>query len=463
MSFYRNVKIYFDKATKYVNYDRGLLEQIEIPNAIFKVNFPVKTRRGIEVISGWRVHHSQHLLPTKGGIRIAPEVDEDEVIALAALMTYKNAVVEVPFGGAKGAIKIDKSRYNDEELERIIRRFTVELIKKNAIGPAIDVPAPDYGSSPREMAWIADTYKSFHHTDIDALASVTGKPVENGGIRGRKEATGKGLCVALREALSYEEDVKKLGLTTGVEGKRIVVQGFGNVGYHAAKFLQENGAIIIAIAEIDGAIYNPNGIDVEKAKQIHINEGTITKYPDAKVIPSKEALELETDVLIPAAKENQITQENAPRIKAKIVLEGANGPTTPEADEILRQRGILVIPDIYANAGGVIVSYFEWLKNLYHIRLGRLTRRVEEITQMRMLHAILELMGKSMSEDELKKYIFSADEKEIVFSGLEDTMINAYRQLRETSLQKGTDLRTSAFVNAIEKIAKYYLTMGIFP
>jgi len=457
------VKIYFEKATRYLDYDRGLLEQIEIPNAIFKVNFPVKTRRGIEVISGWRVHHSQHLLPTKGGIRIAPEVDEDEVIALASLMTYKNAVVDVPFGGAKGAIKIDKSRYNDEELERIIRRFTVELIKKNAIGPAIDVPAPDYGSSPREMAWIADTYKSFHHTDIDALASVTGKPVENGGIRGRKEATGKGLCFALKEALSHEEDVKKLGLTPGVEGKRIVVQGFGNVGYHAAKFLQENGAIIIAIAEIDGAIYNPNGIDVEKAKQIHINEGTITKYPDAKVIPSKEALELETDVLIPAAKENQITQENAPRIKAKIILEGANGPTTPEADEILRERGIMVIPDIYANAGGVVVSYFEWLKNLYHIRLGRLTKRVEEISQMRMLHAILQLIGKSMSESELKKYIFSADEKEIVFSGLEDTMVNAYRQLREISMKYGTDLRTSAFINAIEKIIKYYLTMGIFP
>jgi len=463
MGFYRNVKIYFEKATRYLDYDRGLLEQIEIPNAIFKVNFPVKTRRGIEVISGWRVHHSQHLLPTKGGIRIAPEVDEDEVIALASLMTYKNAVVDVPFGGAKGAIKIDKSRYNDEELERIIRRFTVELIKKNAIGPAIDVPAPDYGSSPREMAWIADTYKSFHHTDIDALASVTGKPVENGGIRGRKEATGKGLCFALKEALSHEEDVKKLGLTPGVEGKRIVVQGFGNVGYHAAKFLQENGAIIIAIAEIDGAIYNPNGIDVEKAKQIHINEGTITKYPDAKVIPSKEALELETDVLIPAAKENQITQENAPRIKAKIILEGANGPTTPEADEILRERGIMVIPDIYANAGGVVVSYFEWLKNLYHIRLGRLTKRVEEISQMRMLHAILQLIGKSMSESELKKYIFSADEKEIVFSGLEDTMVNAYRQLREISMKYGTDLRTSAFINAIEKIIKYYLTMGIFP
>ncbi len=457
------MKIYFEKATRYLDYDRGLLEQIEIPNAIFKVNFPVKTRRGIEVISGWRVHHSQHLLPTKGGIRIAPEVDEDEVIALASLMTYKNAVVDVPFGGAKGAIKIDKSRYNDEELERIIRRFTVELIKKNAIGPAIDVPAPDYGSSPREMAWIADTYKSFHHTDIDALASVTGKPVENGGIRGRKEATGKGLCFALKEALSHEEDVKKLGLTPGVEGKRIVVQGFGNVGYHAAKFLQENGAIIIAIAEIDGAIYNPNGIDVEKAKQIHINEGTITKYPDAKVIPSKEALELETDVLIPAAKENQITQENAPRIKAKIILEGANGPTTPEADEILRERGIMVIPDIYANAGGVVVSYFEWLKNLYHIRLGRLTKRVEEISQMRMLHAILQLIGKSMSESELKKYIFSADEKEIVFSGLEDTMVNAYRQLREISMKYGTDLRTSAFINAIEKIIKYYLTMGIFP
>ncbi len=463
MGFYKNVKLYFERASRYLDYDRGLLEQIEIPNAIFKVNFPVKTRRGIEVISGWRVHHSQHLLPTKGGIRIAPEVNEYEVIALASLMTYKNAVVDVPFGGAKGAIKIDKSRYTDEELERIIRRYTVELIKKNAIGPAIDVPAPDYGSSPREMAWIADTYKSYHHTDIDALASVTGKPVENGGIRGRKEATGKGLCFALKEALSHKEDMDKLGLTMGLDGKRVVVQGFGNVGYHAAKFLQENGAIIIAIAEIDGAIYNPDGIDVEKAKQIHIEEGTITKYPDARVIPSKEALELETDILLPAAKENQITRENAPHIKAKIVLEGANGPTTPEADEILRERGIMVIPDIYANAGGVVVSYFEWLKNLYHIRLGRLTKRVEEISQMRMLHAILQLIGRTMSESELKKYIFSADEKEIVFSGLEDTMVNAYRQLRDTSLKYGTDLRTAAFITAIEKIMRYYLTMGIFP
>ena len=463
MGFFRNVKHYFEKAANHLNYDRGLLNQIETPNAIFKVNFPVKTRNGIKVVSGWRVHHSQHLLPTKGGIRIAPEVDEDEVMALASLMTYKNAVVDVPFGGAKGAIKLNKSEFTEEELERVIRRYTVELIKKNAIGPAIDVPAPDYGSSPKEMAWIADTYISYHHTDIAALASVTGKPVENGGIRGRKEATGKGLMFALREALDYEEDLKKLGLSRGISGKRVVVQGFGNVGYHTAKFLQEEGAIIIAIIEIDGTIYNPDGIDVEKAKQIQINEGSITRYPDAKVLPREEGLFLETDVLLPAAKENQITGENADKIKAKVILEGANGPTTPEADEILNQRGVLIIPDIYANAGGVVVSYFEWLKNLYHIRLGRLTKRVEEISQIRMLHGILKLIGRSMDEEELKNFIFSADEKEIVFSGLEDTMINAYRHLRETALKYGTDLRTAAFIIAIDKIARYYINMGIFP
>jgi glutamate dehydrogenase (NAD(P)+) len=464
-SFFETVNLYFERAAALTDYPRGLLDQIKACNAIYAFQFPVRTRRGYEVISGWRAQHSHHRLPVKGGIRYAAEVNEDEVKALAALMTYKCAIVDVPFGGAKGGVRIDAKQYNADEMERITRRYTAELIKKNFIGPGVDVPAPDYGTSSREMAWIADTFSAFNPGQIDALACVTGKPVSQGGVRGRVEATGRGVYFGLREACADADDMKALGLSTGVEGKRVVVQGFGNVGYHSARFCQQGGAIIVAVAERDGAIYRPDGLDVE-AVQKHLRwTGSIRAFPGAQDLPTAEGLEIECDVLIPAALEGQITADNAPRIRARIVAEAANGPTRFDAERILLERGILVIPDIYLNAGGVTVSYFEWVKNLSHVRFGRVGKRFEEAALERMLLAVEKATGRLFSPDEHRRIARGADEIDLVNSGLEETMIGAYRQLRDLMRQDDRikDLRTAAFLSALRKVATSYLELGIFP
>jgi len=380
------------------------------------VQFPVRRENGdYEVISGWRVHHSHHRTPVKGGIRFAAEVNEDEVKALAALMTYKCAIVDVPFGGAKGGVRIDTKKYSADEIQHITRRYTAELIKKNFIGPGIDVPAPDYGTGEREMAWIADTYMAINTGQLDALACVTGKPVTQGGIRGRREATGRGVFYALREACAQKDDMKALGLTSGLEGKRVAIQGLGNVGYHAAKFCREGGATVVAIAEREGAILNTRGLNEDQVLQHKKETGSILNSPGATNLPgSNDVLESECDVLIPAALENQITAENAPRIKAKIVLEAANGPTTPEGEAILQEKGVFVIPDIYANAGGVTVSYFEWLKNLSHVRFGRMGKRYQETMENRMLRAIEIATGKQFSESDRSAIVRGADELDLV-------------------------------------------------
>jgi glutamate dehydrogenase (NAD(P)+) len=393
-------------------------------------------------------------------------VDEDEVKALAALMTYKCAIVDVPFGGAKGAVKIDPKKYTSHEVEQITRRYTAELIKKNFIGPGVDVPAPDYGTGPREMAWIADTYTAFHPGQIDALACVTGKPMSSGGIQGRMEATGRGVFFGLREVCGYEEDMRGLDLSKGLEGKRIAVQGLGNVGYHAAKFCQEGGCVLVGVAMPEGAIYNPKGLDVDGVLKHRQETGSILNFPRAtNLASSADVLECECDILIPAALENQITEANAPRIRAKIIAEGANGPTTAAGEEILLQKKVMVIPDIYLNAGGVTVSYFEWLKNLSHVRFGRMGKRFEETAFEKMLRAVETATGKTFSEAERRVIAHGADELDLVNSGLEETMINAYCEVREIwkSDRKIPDLRTAGFMSAINKIAVSYEEMGVFP
>jgi glutamate dehydrogenase (NAD(P)+) len=433
-SLEENVNFYFDRAAAASGHARGLLDQIRACDGVHAFQFPIRHADGrIEVIRAWRAEHSHHRLPTKGGIRFSMAVDESEVKALAALMTYKCAVVDVPFGGAKGAIQVDPHTRTVEELERITRRYTHELVKRNLIGAGLDVPAPDAGTGEREMAWVVDTYAALNPGQLDAMACVTGKPVTEGGIRGRKEATGRGLVYALKEACSQADDMKALGLPTGIEGKRVVVQGLGNVGYHAAKFCREHGARVIAIAVPEGAIVDSKGLDEDAVAAHRKGTRSILGFPGATSLPqSTDALELDCDVLVPAALENQLTAENAPRIKARIILEGANGPTTSDADEIFRAKGTLVIPDIYANAGGVTVSYFEWLKNLSHVRFGRLE---------------------------------GPDELSTVNSGLERTMTVAYREIRDTlRRQPGLqDLRTAAFLTAINKVARVYLELGIFP
>lgn len=465
IKFYEQVNRNFDKAAPFTRFDKGILNQIKVCNTVYKVTFPIKRDDGsIEVIEGWRVEHSHHKMPTKGGIRYSHKVDADETMALAALMTYKCAIVDVPFGGAKGGVKISTRDYSVNELEKITRRYTFELIKKGFIGPAVDVPAPDYGTSAREMGWILDTYRQMSE-DLNAEACVTGKPIQQGGIRGRTEATGRGVYFGIREACNNASDMKKLGLSTGVEGKTFVVQGLGNVGYHSSLYMTQAGAKLVGVAEMEGTIYDPNGIDLQALVEFRKETGSIIGFGNTQQIKGKRAIfEQECDIIIPAALESQITIENAPKIKAKIIAEAANGPTTSDAHDFLKERGALIIPDSYLNAGGVIVSYFEWLKDIQHVRYGRMNKRFDEASLTRIVHEIEQLAGQKFGDAERNLLTRGADEYDLVDSGLEESMITAYEQI--TALREEhnlDDLRTAAFVNAINKIGIMYEQMGIFP
>ncbi len=466
-SFFQSVERSFDKASKFTKWDHGILEQIKACNSVYQMRFPLKRDDGtIEVIEAYRVQHSQHKTPCKGGIRFSDEVNQDEVMALASLMTYKCAIVNVPFGGGKGGIKINPRNYSKYELEKITRRYTAELVKKNFIGPGIDVPAPDYGTGEREMAWIVDTYASLKPGEIDAAGCVTGKPVTQGGVRGRKEATGLGVFFGIREVCNMEDVMNKLGLSTGIKGKTIVVQGLGNVGYHSAKFFRESGAKVVGLAEYEGAIYNAEGLNEDEVFMHRKETGSILNFPGAtNLANTSDALELECDILIPAALENVINGDNAPRIKAKIIGEAANGPCTPEADDIFIKNNILCVPDMYLNAGGVTVSYFEWLKNLSHVRYGRMEKRFTENLNSHILGQIEELTGKTVSDVERRFIMHGPDEQDLVHSGLEETMIAATREIMEIWLNNDEipDMRTAAYVSAINKVGTSYSELGIFP
>lgn len=466
-NFFESVEKNFDKAAKFTSWDKGLLEQIKACNAVYRMRFPLKKEDGtIEVIEAYRVQHSHHKTPCKGGIRYAMNVNQDEVMALAALMTYKCAIVDVPFGGGKGGIKIDPKKYTVYELEKITRRYTSELIKKNFIGPATDVPAPDYGSGEREMAWIVDTYIAMHPENIDAAGCVTGKPVSQGGVNGRREATGLGVFFGLREVCNMAEQMEPRGMGIGVEGKKVIIQGLGNVGYHTAKFFEKAGSKVIGLAEYEGAIVKEDGLDIDAVVAHRKATGSILNFPGATNLENTgDALEMECDILIPAALENVINGENAPNIKAKIVGEAANGPLTPEADEILNAKGILVVPDMYLNAGGVTVSYFEWLKNLSHVRYGRMEKRFTSNVNARILDEIETGTGRKIDDKNRDFIRHGADEIDLVHSGLEETMINATREVMATwkSNPEIPDMRTAAYIVAINKVAITYSQLGIFP
>lgn len=466
-NFYESVQSNFDRAAALTDIPKGLLQQIKECNAVLQLRFPVKIGNKYQVIEAYRVQHSHHRLPTKGGIRYSHYVNQDEVMALAALMTFKCAIVDVPFGGAKGGVKINPWKYTEEQLQKITRRYTAELIKRNFIGPGIDVPAPDYGTGAREMAWILDTYQSIKSGEIDAAACVTGKPVSQNGIRGRVEATGRGVYYGIREFLNVKEDAKAIGLEPGLKGKTMVIQGLGNVGSYTGTIAQEEGDVnIIGVAEYEGSIYAPGGIDMEKLLKFRKSTGSILNFPGSKTLESRtSALELECDILVPAALENQITEENAPRIQAKLIAEAANGPITAEADEILRNKGITIIPDMYLNAGGVTVSYFEWLKNLSHMRFGRMEKRFDQNTYGNFVSLVEKQTGKLIGDKERTFLTRGADEIDLVRSGLEETMVDSYHQIREIRKRKKSvkDLRTAAFICALEKIASDYVNLGIFP
>ncbi len=467
-SFYTTVQSNFDKAASLTDHPKGLLAQIRECNAVYQMRFPVKIGNSYEVIEAYRVQHSQHRQPTKGGIRYSAMVDQEEVMALASLMTYKCAIVDVPFGGAKGGIKISPRKYSVDELQKITRRYTVELIKKGFIGPSVDVPAPDYGTGEREMAWILDTYQTFSKgNEIDAVGCVTGKPVSLNGIRGRTEATGRGVFYGLREACSHEADMKELGLTPGLAGKRIVVQGFGNVGTYSASISQDEGdALIVGIAEWNVTLYNPEGIDIAKLIKYKKKKGNIVGFPGAKALKKKEDwISIDCDILIPAALENQITAKNARKIKAKIIAEAANGPITAGGEAILLKKGLMILPDMYLNAGGVTVSYFEWLKNLSHMRFGRMEKRFNQNTYVNIIGTVEKLTERSISAKEKSLITRGAEEIDLVRSGLEETMVNAYNSIRDIKKRRRKihDLRTAAFICALDKVANDYIAMGVFP
>jgi len=469
-SFRESVDLMFNRAVALMDLPPGLEEKIRVCNATYTVRFGVRLRGQIQTFTGYRSVHSEHMEPVKGGIRFAPSVNQNEVEALAALMTYKCALVEAPFGGSKGGLCIDPRKYDEHELERITRRFAYELAKRDLIHPSQNVPAPDMGTGEREMAWIADQYARMNTTDINARACVTGKPLNSGGISGRVEATGRGVQYALQEFFRDARDVEKAGLDGTLDGKRVIVQGLGNVGYHAAKFLSdEDGCKVVGIIERDGALFNEDGIDVDAVQQWLAKHGGVSGYPDATYTrEGGKVLEEACDILIPAALEGVINMENAARIQAPLIIEAANGPVTAGADEILRKKGTVIIPDMYANAGGVTVSYFEWVKNLSHIRFGRMQRRQEEsrhqlvVDELEKISAALGTQY-SLTDSFKQKYLRGAGELELVRSGLDDTMRIAYQSMRDVWHDRADveDLRTAAYLVSIDKVASSYRAKGL--
>ena len=440
-----------------------LAKQIKTCNAICEMKFGVELKDGYRIFTGWRATHSEHVLPAKGGIRYAPFADQQEVEALAALMTYKCAIVNVPYAGSKGALKINPKEYTLEELEHITRRFAQELDKRGFLGPGLNVPAPDMGTGQRMMSWIADEYQKLHPSEINARGCVTGKPVHFGGVEGRVEATGRGVQFGLREFFRNPEDVQQAGLDGSLDGKSIIIQGLGNVGYHAAKFLQEqDGSRIIGIIERDGAIINEAGLPVEEVFSYKKEHGKVEGFPNSTFeAEGAKVLTHPCDILIPAAMEGVITKENAPNLQCKVLAEAANGPVTYEADQILNQRNIFIIPDAYLNAGGVTVSYFEWIKNLSHVKFGRMDRRFAEAQSQKIIELMEGALGKKLDNQAKEQLLEGPNEINLVRSGLDDTMRESYNEIREQQLMnpKISDRRTAAYALAIRKIADIYDSM----
>lgn len=464
-SFRESTNIMFNNAVSLLDLPPGLVEKIRVCNATYTVRFGVRLRGDIQTFTGYRSVHSEHMEPVKGGIRYAMSVNQDEVEALAALMTYKCALVEAPFGGSKGGLCIDPREWDEHELEQITRRFAYELAKRDLIHPSQNVPAPDMGTGEREMAWIADQYARMNTTDINARACVTGKPISGGGIQGRTEATGRGVQYALQEFFRHPEDIKMANMTGTLDGKRVIVQGLGNVGYHAAKFLsEEDGCKVVGVLEYNGCVTNPDGIDIEALKQHLIEHGSPDGFAGGEIhAADAPIMEMEADILIPAAMEGVVNLNNADRIKTPLIIEAANGPVTSGADEILRKKGCVIIPDMYANAGGVTVSYFEWVKNLSHIRFGRMQRRQEEERHRLLIDELENVSGQKLSDTFKQRYLHGAGELELVRSGLEDTMRGAYQDMRKVWHQRDDvhDLRTAAYLVSIGKVADSYRAKGL--
>ena len=464
MSFKDNVNLHVDKSAKLLNFSDDLLEHLKSIHSLIKVNVGVVLDGKINNFTGWRAVHSEHILPTKGGLRYSETVDQDDTEALASLMTYKCAIVNIPFGGAKGGLKINPKNYTMPQLREITKAFASKLINKGFISPALNVPAPDVGTSEREMEWILETYKTLKPDDINYRGCVTGKPIHRGGIAGRTEATGRGIEEVVREIFRHEDVVKEAGLKNELKDNEIIVQGFGNVGSNLAKHLyNRDNAKIIAIGEFDGYLYNKKGIDINALIEFYKTNKTINnpKLGEFKNNPS-ELLELDCDILIPAALENAITADNVDKIKTKLIIEAANGPISFEADKKLFEKGVMIIPDIYVNAGGVVVSYFEWVKDISHIRFGRVEKRFQEQKILDIIDLIDKKTNTKTDFDTIKKIIHGADEEDLAFSGLEDSMRNAFIEIYNAKKQIKKSFRESAYYVSLKKIRNFYTVEG-FP
>jgi len=462
-TFLENVDMMVNDTITKINIDSNIAKILKTCRSVLQVKFPVKIKNQIEIFHGWRAVHSTHRLPVKGGLRFSTNVNQEEVEALASLMTFKCAVVDVPFGGAKGGLLIDPKKYDEEALEKITKKFARELIRKGYLSPARDVPAPDMGTSQREMGWILDAYKSLRPDDINHAACVTGKSTDHGGITGRLEATGRGVCEALKEFFRHSNELAKHDIQGTLSDQTIIIQGFGNVGLNSAKALFDNGAKIIGVAEREGGIFSEDGIDIYQLEKYQNEKQTILNFPNTQnVKKSIDLLSYKCDVLIPAALEGVITLNNADTIQAKIICEGANGPITYRANKKLLEKKKVIIPDIYANAGGVTVSYFEWIRNTSHIRMGRLNKRYEEDRGEAIIKAIQSISDKTIPKNLIKQLVHGANEEDIIASGLEDTMRTSFQDMLENKEKYDLDsYRMSAYAVALKKIEKSYLELGI--
>ena len=464
-NFLLDTNRYVNKALKYSQLSNDLAKKIITCNSTYTVRFGVRLRGQIYTFEGWRSVHSEHMEPTKGGIRFDMDTHVEEVEALAALMSYKCAIINVPYGGSKGGLKIDPSQWESRELEKITRRFAQELIKRDLISPSMNVPAPDIGTSSKEMAWIADEYRKIHPADINGSACVTGKPPSKNGLVGREEATGRGVQYIVKEFFRNPDLLKLVKLDSDLSTKSFILQGLGNVGYHLSKFLTEDdGVKLIGISEFNGGIYNEDGINVEHSKKYFTKHNTFENYPKATFIKdSSLLLKRKCDILIPAARENVITEKNAADISANLIVEAANGPISYKGNQILNRKKIFVIPDILANGGGVAVSYFEWVKNLRHIRFGRLEKRRNQIQLNNLIEAIESMTGKTMPAKYKTNFHDGIEEIDLIRSGLDDMMIDGFQSVKKEFIEtdKITDFRTAAFKAAIEKIALSYDFIGL--
>ena len=464
-NFLLDTNKYVNKALKFSELSDDLANKIITCNSTYTVRFGVRLRGQIYTFEGWRSVHSEHMEPTKGGIRFDMDTHVEEVEALAALMSYKCAIINVPYGGSKGGLKIDPSQWESRELEKITRRFAQELIKRDLISPSMNVPAPDIGTSSKEMAWIADEYRKIHPADINGSACVTGKPPNKNGLVGREEATGRGVQYIVREFFRNPDLLKLVKLDNDLSTKSFILQGLGNVGYHLSKFLTEDdGVKLIGISEFNGGIYNEDGINVEHAKKYFTKHNSFENYPKATFIKdSSLLLKRKCDILIPAARENVITEKNAEDISANLIVEAANGPISYKGNQILNRKKIFVIPDILANGGGVAVSYFEWVKNLRHIRFGRLEKRRNQIQLNNLIEAIESMTGKTMPAKYKTNFHDGIEEIDLIRSGLDDMMIDGFQSVKKEFIEtdKITDFRTAAFKAAIEKIALSYDFIGL--